>query len=980
MGASAGSFAWAGFNANLTVARNFTLGANRGIFSMAGQNANLSRQTRLLTASSGSYAMTGNQASFAGGGITQFALGYDRQTPEQISIYCPITGSVGTTGKVFPEYKVSGSGTWIAGRQLSRINPAYVEVEAGDPVTAVDAFAGVIFDLSPGTTYDVRLTLTETGQPNKTLTGTRATRSLPATAGTPNKTLTTAGNLQTTLNGLNPGDVLQLANGTYTVSGLVLARSGTSGSPIYIRGASRSGVVIKDTTGVVLEIDECSNVVIENLTIEGSSVDSGQSASSIGVQFWSGRTSAQTNITFRNVTFRGVDQGIEAAAEMNDCLVYNCTLTGNNLWNSTFLASNGVNTWNDDGICMPGLGNCAWNNTISGFGDAFSVKQLTYSAAVFFWRNLVPFTGDDTFEADHAVRNIGFYDNYITNCGTLLSLDPLYGGPLYCFRNICINSFRGPYKWNVGAVSRMSGWNVENNTVVRTDGTTGVGWYQPPNGDLRNWSYRNNLLIYRGAGPAYIMDPPNIDPLDFTNNGWFSPTDVRFRWNSSYYANLATARTSLPATTPVFGTSTQRHNADQFTVSNPFTATITLGADHTTQFVGTPSVALAVGSSLKNAGVAIPGITDGFTGAAPDIGASITGRAAVNYGDSLPAWITANAASVGVVYEIPNTSIRSVDPNPPTNRPAGGTVSQKLDAWCSVAADEENAIIYACAGGGHTDYDGNEVDRLQLNVPTPAWEERRPPTIPTTANVTHYSDGRPTARHHYYGLHHDPTRNQLILTGGASYGAGTPLNKVDAFDIATNDYLAANTIVSLPGSQGVGLLAEENRFTGLDRRNGNIYTNGNNILVKIDRAANTMTTLRNGNSPMQGTQTGGAWDSTRNLFFFPTVERTYAPDTDTFATATMTGAAAASIRAIGQYGVFYYAPLDAFFVLPGGGGTIYKIDAGSKACTVLTTTGATIPAAAANLMFYKFHALPTLKGAVAIPSANANAFYVRLEA
>jgi hypothetical protein len=94
----------------------------------------------------------------------------------------------------------------------------------------------------------------------------------------------------------------------------------------------------------------------------------------------------------------------------------------------------------------------------------------------------------------------------------------------------------------------------------------------------------------------------------------------------------------------------------------------------------------------------------------------------------------------------------------------------------------------------------------------------------------------------------------------------------------------------------------------------------------------------------------------------------------------MSGSAAASIRGIGQYGVLYYAPLDAFFVLPGGGGTIYKIDASTKACTVFTTTGATIPAAAANLMFYKFHALPTLKGAVAIPSANANAFYVRLEA
>jgi hypothetical protein len=42
---------------------------------------------------------------------------------------------------------------------------------------------------------------------------------------------------------------------------------------------------------------------------------------------------------------------------------------------------------------------------------------------------------------------------------------------------------------------------------------------------------------------------------------------------------------------------------------------------------------LAAGTSPKNSGVAIPNITDGFTGAAPDRGALISGRAVPAYGD-----------------------------------------------------------------------------------------------------------------------------------------------------------------------------------------------------------------------------------------------------------------------------------------------------------------------------------------------------------
>src|SRR5690606_23597522 len=103
-------------------------------------------------------------------------------------------------------------------------------------------------------------------------------------------------------------------------------------------------------------------------------------------------------------------------------------------------------------------------------------------------------TGDDAFEGDYATRNVAFYDDYITNSGTFVSMDPVYSGPIYVFRNVSINAFRGPLKLN----DTNSGFMVYNNTMVRTEGLTKWGWAQYNNGALRNWSYRNNLLIYRG--------------------------------------------------------------------------------------------------------------------------------------------------------------------------------------------------------------------------------------------------------------------------------------------------------------------------------------------------------------------------------------------------------------------------------------------------------------------------------------------------
>jgi len=552
---------------------------------------------------------------------------FEQATPEHIGLYLPTTRSV-AAGSVLVRYKRSVDATWLTAHPLLRIATSGNETDG--PTTLVDAFAGTIFDLTPGTQYDVELTHLESGQPVKASTVQRATRALPAASGAANKTLTTAGNLQSTLNGLVAGDVLQLANGTYSVSSLSLSNSGSSGSPITIRGASRAGVIIKDTSGTVLNIS-ASNVVIENLTIEGSSSDSGTSSSSHGIQI----SGSRSNVTIRQIDMVGVDTGITGDSELTGALVYGCDLRGNNPWSA---ASNGNATWNDDGVNVAGFGNCVFQNTLKGFGDTFAVNQspnigVLRAEGIYFYRNKILNSGDDLIEFDYGTRNIACYDNLITNAGTAMSMSYHYGGPCYYFRNIIVNTIRGPYKINAQGVG-VTGFMIYNNTVVRTDGTVSFGMFQTTgNGEWNNYSFRNNLLVYRGSGGTLQMGADGDDPCDFNNNAWFP--DGSFYWasaspNSS--GSLAASKTKLASQIkPTLFGSTQRMQNDVITASNPFVNAITLGATHSTEYTATPDATLS-SSGPKNLGVAIPGITDGFSGAAPDIGAVISGRPSITYG------------------------------------------------------------------------------------------------------------------------------------------------------------------------------------------------------------------------------------------------------------------------------------------------------------------------------------------------------------
>jgi len=575
------------------------------------------------------------------------ALAHDGPaTPEQISLILPVTGGVlpqSATATV--RYKPTGSPAWITGHPLYRIRPDLTETPAVG--TVPDAFAWPIIDVAHGTSYDVEVTVTSGAVTNvKTLTHT--TRALPAAAPSFTTTIApgaTSAQIQAALDGLSTtNNVLQFQDGTYNVSGLVVRRSGSVGSPIYIRGQSRAGVVLFNASRV-LQIQNASHVVIENMTLRGSGVDSGTNTSSVGIEFFNNN---QTRITVRNITMNGVDSAIGANSNISEFLAYDNTITGNNTWTrqtvpGTFDIDSNL-TWNDDGIRIPGFGNCAFNNTISGFGDTFAYAQhsggtgLTQTIGVHFYRNDIRNGGDDGTEADYTHRNSTFYDNRLHNTMTFVSLDPLYGGPLVVARNITINTGRTPFKWN----SPNSGQFIYNNTIVRTTGqyqfdgasSAEAGWYQPNNGAQRSYGYRNNILVYRGVGTQTIrLDNSGHDPVDFTHNSWFP--NLVFQWPQGGFGNLQNAFANLSATSPVFSGSTKRHDQDNITANNPWTTAVSFGADYHTE-VGTYTPILSAGTAPKNSGVAIPNITDGFFGGAPDRGAIIEGRPIPQYGDRSP--------------------------------------------------------------------------------------------------------------------------------------------------------------------------------------------------------------------------------------------------------------------------------------------------------------------------------------------------------
>lgn len=345
---------------------------------------------------------------------------------------------------------------------------------------------------------------------------------------------------------------------------------------------------------------------------------------------------------------------------------------------------------------------------------------------------------------------------------------------------------------------------------------------------------------------------------------------------------------------------------------------------------------------------------------------------------SFPAWRQGQA--IGEWREISGTNISSVAPSP---TPAGSTgPSSKVDAWTSFAVDQRTSKVYSAAGGGHGDYAGNEVDVLDLSVGSPSWSQLRAPSASgdVVSNVAYYSDGRPSARHTYYGVVVCEQTDEILIFGGNVYGAtGILTDDVAAFDLITGDWKADGTRPNMPS----GTTALQGHPTVIDPATGDVYVLANEMVNKWTRSSNTWSTTVAQYGGPYGFEGMSAFDSTRNRVLviggLADVVKLYTLSGDAMSTPTLTGSGA-SISSQDGAAMQYVAATDSYFVrLSASGGTVYEVDASSfDVASFSTTGGGSIPATTSSGPYNKFLYCQTLGGCVYVPSYTGNAWFLRV--
>jgi hypothetical protein len=522
-------------------------------------------------------------------------------TPYGIAIVWPISGDADADGTVTVRYRPSG-GSWKEGMPLFR-------VPAGSTmgVSWGDCHRGSLVDLQPATTYEIELTLVDPDGGGAVRFLNVATRALPAPmAGAPVKAATPA-TFAAIAAGAQPGDIIDLGAGTYAP--FTWAVDGQAGKPIVVR--SSAGAVIDGD----IDLFTRAYVHFEGLTVEGR------------IRFNQSLGIAVQRCTVHARADRGGGDGIVSYTRSEDAFIADNTVVGTTVWQESSLGVGGSNL--GEGICLNGPGHVVRNNRVRAFRDGLSLMEGAGTAidqySIDFLDNDISECADDGIEVDYSAHDVRVMRNRLTNCFMGISSQPSLGGPLYLVRNVLYNVVFEAFKLHNGTYGDV----LLHNTVVKSGDAFSVFSGATI---ARTWA-RNNLFI---GGPGAVWNGydtgtgkvMNLADLDVTHasldyDGYGSTTaSFGGRFGPTAFADLAHLRSQ-----------TSEAHAVQVGLA-VFAAAIALPAAMTQH--AAPDLRLAAASAAVDAGVAIPGINDGFAGARPDLGAYEVGAAAPVYGPRSP--------------------------------------------------------------------------------------------------------------------------------------------------------------------------------------------------------------------------------------------------------------------------------------------------------------------------------------------------------
>jgi hypothetical protein len=182
------------------------------------------------------------------------------------------------------------------------------------------------------------------------------------------------------------------------------------------------------------------------------------------------------------------------------------------------------------GIELTGSGHDICYNRVRHFKDALDTFPSQRCAAIDFHHNDCSESIDDGIEMDYSERNTRCFLNRFTNVFQGISVQPVFGGPVYVFRNALYNVQVEPFKLH----NTPSGALFFHNTVVKQGVPTLLGTRDSPH----NCVFRNNLFIGTTGRYAAEYDPKMI-ACDFDYDGFGGgPWTMFLKWNEVRYNSL----------------------------------------------------------------------------------------------------------------------------------------------------------------------------------------------------------------------------------------------------------------------------------------------------------------------------------------------------------------------------------------------------------------------------------------------------------
>jgi len=542
-------------------------------------------------------------------------LTVDPPTIRCLSVQWQIGGDDNKNARIDVEYRKSAEETWHRGLPLFRTDTKALTKK---PPAGMTLFAGSIFDLEPETDYEVRLTLADPDGGDDLRTVNARTRGEPR-APEPLRVLHVVpgvggggrGTEAAPLRGLaeadkaaRPGDLILVHGGTYPAT-FTAARSGTPGRPIIWRGAGDGEAVIdgrprgggkRASRGI--SAGRIHDVWFEGLTVRGPR--------------WGIVAHGSQRIVVRRCHIYDVDYG------------FTCTVN-DPLTTDFFLADNlveGPSTWprtkgieNARGFQVSGLGHVIAYNRIRGFADGIDTFNSPECSAIDIYGNDISEMTDDGIEADYSQQNVRIFRNRLTNCYQGISEQPVFGGPVYIFRNTMYNVGMETFKMH----NNTSGFLLFHNTSVKQ----GMAWVLMTSERVSNVVSRNNLFIGTIGNYAMEFTAP-MERCDFDYDGFGGGRFGQFaKWNSVRYDTFEDFRSKSPI---------EKH-ATLVDATRLFASGLRAPADLKQQFpVEVNDLRLAPRSRAVDAGAVLPNVNDGYRGEAPDLGAYEAGEALPHYG------------------------------------------------------------------------------------------------------------------------------------------------------------------------------------------------------------------------------------------------------------------------------------------------------------------------------------------------------------